>query len=175
MTSMDTLQLVIQQNKYLINVVSTSTFLVLLLSGIASNMVINIAFMVGLGFETIKRLKIKNSAENIGSLVDLLKCWIILCVVMVCETIIVFIFDATIANVFLNIVKLGIVWVMYPNITMFYDMHIEKWFDKGFDFYTNFCNNEETKTIDNKYDVVSYVKNSVYWIFNRGTTNKKNQ
>jgi len=157
MASMETLQLVIKQNQYLLMNLSTAIFIVLLTSGTLSNMAINIALMMALGYDTMRRLKVETTPDNIQSLVDLLKTWVVLCTIMGGEYVIVTVFNVLMVNVFLNIVKLVVSWLMYPTISMFYDLYIEKWFDKGVEIYEN-INNVGTKDINQNYNMLNYIK-----------------
>ena len=125
---MDNLKLAIQQNKYLIHLISVATFGVLLLSGVITNMILNVLIVCYyLINDTIKLLK--QDTKDYGESISLLKHWLTLLMMMFLEYIFISICNVTLINVMINVLKVIAMMFLYNTFNLLYDLYIEPVFD----------------------------------------------
>ena len=114
---LEIIKLSVQQN-YALNTGSLlGLFLFLLITGYLPNMFLNMLFVVVLLCDTMSANVIDVGADH------LLKSWTILGSVIVFDYIICVIFNSTVINVLLNVLKLIAFTSLYKHLPMIYDVY----------------------------------------------------
>lgn len=117
---LEIIKLSVQQN-YALNTGSLlGLFLFLLITGYLPNMFLNMLFVVVLLCDTMSANVIDVGADH------LLKSWTILGSVIVFDYIICVIFNSTVINVLLNVLKLIAFTSLYKHLLMIYDVYFPK-------------------------------------------------
>ena len=117
---LEIIKLSVQQN-YALNTGSLlGLFLFLLITGYLPNMFLNMLFVVVLLCDTMSANVIDVGADH------LLKSWTILGSVIVFDYIICVIFNSTVINVLLNVLKLIAFTSLYKHLPMIYDVYFPK-------------------------------------------------
>jgi len=160
---LEILKLSVQQNYALITGSFSGLFLFLLITGYLPNMLLNMLFVVGLLCDTIPTIAKKDEFDP----VVLLKSWTILGTIIVLDYVISTIFDSTMVNVLLNVLKLVAFTTLYKYLPMIYDVYFAVFADKVSVFVNeNIVKNIRTKSIkvDNnkKYDLLNYLKSFIW-------------
>lgn len=160
------LKLTIQQNYTLIIGALTGMFLSLLVTGYLPNMFLNILFIIGLLGDTILAISNHQSAKVLDiEPILLLKSWTILGSVIVADYVICTIFNSTIINILLNMLKLIAFTTLYKYLAMIYDVYFAVFADKIIIFINeNIVNNDRAKSLNDnkKYNLLNYMKSFIW-------------
>jgi hypothetical protein len=145
---------VIKQNKTLLSCLWAISIILLLCTGIMTNMFLSMVILIEITYATFKQLKLNNN----NNLKTISKVWVSVCFVIISEYVFMSIVNIWFLHIILNILKL-IVCQNSMILSELYDVYLVRWIEKCELFLISITNDDVEN--ESNYDVLNKI--STIW------------